>query len=175
MTAIKYVTPKDAEAVNGLINKAVRSVQKARVDVQIAAVGILIHAEKHGDWTKANDLVTGLGNTINGKALVEWFVQYGGLVIDEEAQAFSGWKGAEHIRERFQEAKAKMWWDLKQANPFRGFDLEAALKKVISDHEKVAKKMDELPEEDKAKVKTQVNEETIRAVLKLCKFEAIIG
>ncbi|MNZ93562.1 hypothetical protein D3C78_1126340 [compost metagenome] len=175
MAAIKYVTPKDAAAVEGLIGKAVRSVQKARVDVQIAAVAILIHAEKHGDWTKANDLVTGLGNTINGKALVEWFVVYGGLVIDEEAAAFTGWNGAEHIKERFQEAKAKMWWDLKQTNPFKGFDLEAALKKVISDHERVTKKMDTMTDEEKAKVKTQVNADTIQAVMKLCNFEAIVG
>lgn len=174
MSAIKYITPKDAAHVDNLIGKAVKSVAKARVDVQVAAVAILFHAEKHGDYTKANELVTGLGNTINGKALVEWFVVYGGLVIDEESEAFASWKGAEHIRDKFQEAKAKMWWELKQQRPFSGFNLEEALQRVLRDHKKATKDMDKLSEEDRAKVNIKVNDDTIKAVLGLCNFEAIV-
>lgn len=170
---IKYVMPKDAAAVESLIGKAVKSVQKARVDVQIAAVAILIHAEKHGDWTKANDLVLGLGNTVNGKALVEWFVRFGGLVVGEEEGMFIGWTSAEFIKEKFQESKAVMWWDLKVASPFKGFDLDAALNKVLSDYNKHQKNMEKLSEEDKAKVKTTVNDATIKAVLSICNFEGI--
>lgn len=172
--SIKYVSPKDAAQVDGLIGKAVKSVAKARVDVQIAAVAILMHAEKHGDWTKANDLVKGLGNTINGAALVEWFCQYGGLTIDEDNDCFGGWSGADHIRDNFQAAKGKMWWELKQKSPFKGFDLDAALAKVVADHAKAVKAMANLSEEDKAKVKLVVNDATIKSVLGLCNFEAII-
>ena len=172
--AIKYIQPKDAVQVDSLIGKAVKSVNKARVDVQIAAVAILMHAEKHGDWTKANDLVKGLGNTINGKALVEWFVVYGGLVVDPEADQFSGWTSAQHIRDKFQDAKSKMWWELKVQSPFKGFDLEAALLKVCKDHAAVVAKMAAMPEEDQKKVKLIVNDSTIKAVLGLCNFEAIL-
>lgn len=172
--AIKYVQPKDAAQVDSLIGKAVKSINKARVDVQIAAVAILMHAEKHGDWTKANDLVKGLGNTINGKVLVKWFVAYGGLVVDAEAEQFSGWTSAQHIRDNFQGAKDKMWWELKSPSPFKGFDLEAALLKVCKDHAAVVKKMQEMPEEDQKKVKLIVNDSTIQAVLGLCNFEAIL-
>lgn len=172
--AIKYISPADAKAVESLIGKAVKAVVKARESVQIAAVAILIHAEKHGDWTKANDLVLGLGNTVNGKALVEWFVKFGGLTVSEGEGKFIGWQGAEHIRANFQDAKAKMWWELKPQSPFKGFDLEAALQKVISDYNKHTKKLDSLSEEDKAKVKTTVNDATIKAVLSLCNFETIL-
>lgn len=171
---IKYVSPKDAAQVDTLIGKAVKSVAKARVDVQVAAVAILMHAEKHGDWTKANDLVNGLGNTINGAALVEWFCQFGGLTVDQEQEQFGGWSGADHIREHFQAAKAKMWWELKQKSPFKGWDLEAALAKVVADHAKVTKSMANLSDEDKAKIKLTVNDATIKAVIGLCNFEAII-
>lgn len=173
--AIKYIQPKDAAQVDSLIGKAVKSVNKARVDVQIAAIAILMHAEKHGDWTKANDLVHGLGNTINGKALVEWFVVYGGLTIDEEQGQFNGWSKAEYIKGKFQDAKAKMWWELKVQSPFKGFDLEAALLKVCKDHAAVVAKMANMPEEDQKKVKLLVNDSTIKAVLGLCNFEAILG
>lgn len=61
MTAIKYVMPKDAAELAKLCNKAVKSVQSARVSVQQAAVGVLFHAHKHGDWSAANTLVNDLG------------------------------------------------------------------------------------------------------------------
>jgi len=173
MAAIKYLTPKDAAAVDAIIGRAIKSVNKARVDVQIASVAILMHAEKHGDWSKANDLVLGLGNTINGKALVEWFVVYGGLIVDEEQGCFVGWSKAEHIRAKFSDAKAKMWWDLKVQSPFKGFDLEAALLKVCKDHAAVVKKMAAMPEEDQKKVKLMVNDSTIQAVIGLCNFEVM--
>lgn len=170
--AIKYVFAKDAAGLEKIQASAVRSVTKAREQVQIAAVATIKHAHEHGDWTFAQRLVDALGNTINGAALVEWFKVYGGL--EAEDTGFIGWKGKAHIEENFADAKAKMWWELKKANPFKGFDLEAALQKVLKDANDNKKKIDALPEEDKAKVKLVVNDATIRAVLALCNFEAIM-
>lgn len=171
--AIKYVFAQDAAGLEKIQASAVKSVTKAREQVQIAAVATIKHAHVHGDWTYAQRLVDALGNTINGAALVEWFKLYGGLETDDTG--FIGWKGKDYIAEKFTDAKAKMWWELKKANPFKGYSLEDALKKVIKDHEAMQKKVVGLTEEDKAKVNMQVNDATIRQVLALCNFEAIIG
>lgn len=173
MTAIKYVFAKNAAELETIQGKAIKSVQSARVAVQIAAVATIRHAYEHGDWTYAQKLVDGLGNTVNGAALVEWFKQYGGLTVGDEG--FTGWSGADHIKENFEKAKATMWWELKKANPFKGFSLEAALQAVIKQHTDINKKLEGMQEEDKQKVSFEVNDATIQAVLKLCNFEAIIG
>ena len=173
MKAIKYVFAKDAAGLEKIQAAAVKSVQSARVSVQIAAVATIRHAFDHGDWTYAGKLVEALGNTINGKALIEWFKLYGGLKTDDTG--FIGWSGKEYIENAFEKAKAGMWWELKAASPFKGFDLEAALQRVIKEHNAVADKVVGMTPEDQAKVKFEVNDATIKAVLKLCNFDAIIG
>jgi len=173
MKAIKYVFAKDAAGLEKIQAAAVKSVQSARVSVQVAAVATIRHAYEHGDWSYAGKLVEALGNTINGKALVEWFKLYGGLKVDDTG--FIGWSGKQHIEDNFEKAKAGMWWELKAASPFKGFDLEAALQRVIKEHNAVQEKVVGLTPEDQAKVKLHVNDATIQAVLKLCNFGAIIG
>ena len=169
--AIKYTFAKNAAELEAIQAKAVKSINSARVSVQIAAVATIRHAFEHGDWSYAAKLVDALGNTINGSALVEWFKLYGGLKTDDNG--FCGWSGKDHIEAGFQEAKAKMWWELKPKNPYKGFVLEDALQKVLADHAKAQKDMLKLSDEDKAKVKLVVNDATIQAVLKLCTFEVI--
>lgn len=169
---IQYVMPKNAKELEAIHANAIQSVNTARVNVQIAAVATIRHAYVHGDWTYAQKLVDGLGNTVNGTALVEWFVVYGGLVNDENG--FIGWSGKDHIKENFEKAKATMWWTLKIKNPFKGFDLEAALKKVVADHAKIQASMATRSDEDKAKINMQVNADTIQAVLKLVNFEQLM-
>ena len=168
---IKYVFAKNAEELAKIHGSAVKSVNKAREQVQIAAVATIKHAYDHGDWTYAQKLVDALGNTINGSALVEWFTQFGGLTVGDEG--FIGWKGKDFINENFQKAKDTMWWSLKVKNPYKGFNLEAALQKLIKDANATQEKVVGLTEEDKAKVSMDVSEATIQAVLKLCNFEAM--
>lgn len=175
MTAIKYAMPKDAAELAKMCAKAVKSVQSARVSVQQAAVGVLYHAFKHGDYTAATTLVNDLGNTINGAALVEFFKVYGGLKINEEQGCFDGWQGKQFIEDNFNDAKAKMWWELKVKQPFKGFDLEAALQQVIKRHKEAQEKIVGMTPEDQAKVNVKVNDATIQQVLAMCNFEAIIG
>jgi len=170
--AIKYVLTKTVAELDKLQLKAVKSVQSARVAIQIASVATIHHAYEHGDWTYAEKLVVALGNTVNGKALVEWFKVYGGLKTDDKG--FTGWSGAEYIKEHFSDAKAVMWWDLKVVSPFKGYSLEDALLKVIKDHDKAAKAMEGMSDEDKDKVNMAVNDSTIQSVVRLCNFKAII-
>lgn len=141
--------------------------------MQIAAVATIKHAFDHGDWTYAQKLVDGLGNTVNGMALVEWFKLYGGLTLDDKG--FTGWSGKQHIEDNFQAAKDTMWWELKKANPFKGYSLEAQLQQLIKNHNAIVKKAEDMDEVDKAKIDVKVNDATIQAVLQLCNFDAIIG
>lgn len=173
---IKYVTPKDANDLNRIQDLAIKSAHKARNAIQVALVATMIHIGKHGDWTGAARLVDGLGNTVNGRAIVEWFVQFCGLTLAEDGSGFDGIeKGhAERIRKELDKAKAKMWWELKPANPYKGFNADEALQQFIEKHKKAQAKMATLSEEDKAKVNLKVNDATIQQVLAMVKFDEIL-
>lgn len=173
--AIKYISAKDTKALEALQDKAIRSVSSMRVHIQVALVATVIHMGQHGDWTVASRLVYGLGNSVNGKAIVQWFKDYGNLSTNDEG--FTGFTNKDFkaaILATLDAAKEKMWWELKAVNPFKGFSLEAALQAVIKNHKlaigKVAK--GEAKEDD---VDVAVNDATIRQVLALCHFDAIIA
>ena len=156
LKGIRYGSDASAAGVQKAIDQAVSSIRKGRVDVQKAAVLILLHAYKYGDWRKANDLVNALGSSINACALVEWFKTFGGLLVDEEAGAFDDWCGADFIKEYFQDAKATPWWTLKKPNPWKGFDLNAELQKVLRAYKRAQDKA-AASEEDAAKIQMQVD------------------
>jgi hypothetical protein len=174
MSNIKYVEPKDAKELERLQDQAIRATVKARESVQIAAVATLIHAAKHGDWTGANRLTEGLGNTINGQALVKFFVDFGGLTINADESGFGGWAGADFIREHLDAAKAKMWWELRKVNPFAGYNADVELKKFVDKFAKMRKQLPGLPNEEATKVSFIINEDTMRAVMHLVPFEEIV-
>lgn len=172
---IKYTTAKDTKALEALQDKAIRSVHSARVHIQVALVATVLHMGQHGDWTVASRLVDGLGNTVNGKAIVEWFRLYGNLSVNDEGfTGFTDKKYKEAILSTLDAAKEKMWWELKIQQPYKGFSLEAALQAVIKNHKLALDKVSE----GKAKesdVDVAVNDTTIRQVLALCHFDAIIA
>lgn len=142
LKGIRYGTVCDTAAVDKAIEHAVGTVKKGRIAVQQAAVLILLHAYKHGDYRKATALVNALGNSVNGKALVAWFEAYGGLQVDEESGEFSGWLGKDFIKDQFEAAKATPWWTLKQVNPWKGFDLNKELQRVLDGYGKAVSKVE---------------------------------
>tara|TARA_R110000824_G_scaffold331635_2_gene518283 strand:- start:1097 stop:1717 length:621 start_codon:yes stop_codon:yes gene_type:complete len=163
---MKYTLPKDASELTKLITTAIKSAQTMRVKVQQAAIGILYHAHKCGDWTAANDLVDGLGHGVKRDSLVEFFVVFGGLEVNEEAKAFAGWAGREHIQDNFDAAKDMMWWDFKKANPFKGFNAQAEMDKMLKRMRDMQGVSD--TDEDKAeKIDLNVSEASIEAFLAL--------
>lgn len=129
----KLTAKSSAAAVNALIVKAGNSTKVMRDDIQNAACGVLIHAEKFGDYTLANSLITAVTEGTNIKSLVVWFEEFGGLIVDESNNelGFTSWKGANHIRDNFQKAKAKGWWTCKPMTPFKGYDLMSELEKLV--------------------------------------------
>ena len=126
-----YTIAKNVKQLDAQIETAIQSANTMKAAVQQAAVSIIFHAFTHGDYTRAQTLVDGLGNGINSKAIVEWFVQFGGLTIDEENKCFGGWKGKDYIKANIETAKSTMWYDLKVQAPFKGFDLNDEIAKLL--------------------------------------------
>ena len=171
---MNYTLPKNNKELSVLIASAIGAAQSMRDKVQQAAVGILYHAYKHGDWTKANDLVDGLGHGVKRDSLVAFFVRFGGLTVSEEDKAFTAWKGTQHIKDNFDEAKSKMWYDFKKVNPFQGYSLEAELQKLMKRHTTMVKKAASMSEEEQALVKTTASQATIDALLSIAGFDEVM-
>lgn len=144
---------KNFKGVEAVVEAAIKSAKTMREKVQLAGVAVLMHAEKHGDYSQAARLVDGLGNGVNGAALVAWFVEFGGLEVGKaevdgkKVDTFVGWKGKAHIRTKFVEAKATAWWEFKQANPYKGYDLKESLKSLIKQADGALKKVDDAESE----------------------------
>lgn len=141
--SIKYTLPKTGAEVNSLVDKAIKTAGSARLRIQDAAVGILYHAYKHGDYTGANRLLVGLADKgIRRESLVAYFEGFGGLILNEDKATvnetpFTGWSGKEHIEANFKQAK-ETFWDtvVKEKDPFVNLDLQTALMAVIKRFEK---------------------------------------
>ena len=142
---MRYNTEGDVKQV---VSKAVEGYKKGQRGVQNAAVCILIHAYQHGDYSQAQVLCDGVGS----KQLVEWFKDFGGLIVTDNK--FSGWSGKEFIAESFKStskykngiAKDTMYWEYKKPNIWGGQDDLAAAKKLIKSHNDALAKVVETPE-----------------------------
>jgi len=144
--SFSYTSKKN---VDELISAAINSSNTMRKNVQIAAVHILIHAAKCGDYTKAQTLVDGLGQGVNARGLVEWLIKFGGLTVLEDATGFDGWQGKDYIKKNLDDAKSKMWFEFKPQNPYAGFNIVDAVTKTIKSAEKaLVKKSKSLAEGD---------------------------
>ena len=174
---VVYKLAKTVKELDRQIELAIQSANTMKNRVQVAAVSILAHAEAHGDYTRAAVLVDGLGQGINGAALVEFFVKFGGLVVDAEEGGFSGWSGKEYIAENFEAAKAQPWFELKAVNPWAGYNLEDALTKLADNHIKMTQKLGKLADNDpnREKFEFEVSEAVITRVVSLCNMEVIVA
>lgn len=131
---------QSVKTIRAAIEKASQSVKVMRNDIQVAAVHVLIHANKYGDYSFANELVHAVAEGTNIKSLVVWFEQFGGLKIDETQPdlGFTGWSGKDHIKENFEDAKKTNWWTCKPMAAFKGYDLMAELEKLVKNAQKKA-------------------------------------
>ena len=147
---VKYTTFKDVAELDKEILNTCKAAHTLQARIQNVSVAILLHAYQHGDWTRCNTLVHGLPDGIKRKALVEWFVKFGGLVIDEGAKEFTSWNGKEHVKANFEEAKSVMWWTFAPEKPFAGFDLKTELTKLLDKATKAQATAAKLRQEGKA-------------------------
>lgn len=185
---ITYAFAKDNAGLTKIQDKAIRAATSARVAIQIALIATVHHLAQFHDVNMARRLVDGLQETVRGKALVEFLTKYGCLTVGEvitvdkngkevKGLSFDGIKGSaeEHslaIRALFDEAKAKMWWALKQDKPFVGFDMQKALDSVLVQLKSAQKKVvDGKGTADQ--ISTEVNDVTIRTIMAMCNFDII--
>ena len=136
---IKYTTFKTAADLNTAIDKVVADSKTMQDKIQNVAFGILCHAVKHGDYTMATRLVNELADGVRKVALVSYF-EMAGLKVNEAGDGFSDWAGADFIKSKAEELKTTMWWTLKPANPYKGFDLKAELARLLKRAENESKK-----------------------------------
>lgn len=123
-------------SLKSLIADAIQSAKTMKQKVQIAAVASLWHIEKHGNWNVANHAINQLTkelgeNGVRANALIEWYVQFGGLKYNTETKQFDGFQGAEYIREHFQNAQKTIWDSMRPEPEYTGFDLNAQLQKLL--------------------------------------------
>ena len=172
-----YVLAKNAKELDRQIALAIESAVTMKKRVQVAAVSILAHAAEHGDYTRAAILVDGLGQGVNGTALVEFFVKFGGLTVDAEEGGFNGWAGAEYIRDNFEGAKAQPWFELKPVNPWAGYNLEDDVLKLVKKHTAMLKKLHALPDDDAKREQFSfgLSAGTITSVVSLCGMDTIVA
>lgn len=136
---IKYTAFKSAETLNKAIDTVVADSKSLQGNIQNVAWGILCHAVKHGDYTMAARLVNELADGVRKVALVSYF-ELAGLKVNEAGDGFSDWAGAEFVKSKAEELKSTMWWTLKPANPYKGFDLKAELARLLKRAESENKK-----------------------------------
>lgn len=169
----KELSAKELEALQ---DKAVKSVNASRVQVQVALVATILHIGKHGDWTVAQRFVERLGNSVNSPAIVDWLKQYGHLTVNDDGfTGFTEKNFRNSILSTLDDAKKDFWWSHKVQAPFKGYSAEAALQQFIKTHNAQVKKLTERTPEERAKVSLAVNDATIRQVLALCHFDSIIA
>lgn len=134
-------------------------------DIHEVAVAIMLHTYNHGDYTKAQMLVDGLGKGIRAKGLVAWFDK-AGLKVDEQ-KGFKGFNKAV-MEKNWDYCKKNRWYSMKPENPFAGFDFAAEVERLLKKAEKAIAKDAETPEDGRAEgYKMAVTAEQISALRKL--------
>lgn len=121
-----------AAAAGQYVDKAITAFASATKATQVAAVSVLLNAYHNGGYSLADKLVKGIGNGANSAALALWFVKFLGVEMDEANQCFKGKLDKAHIKANLEEAKKTLWTEMKPPQPFKGFDLNAALAQLIT-------------------------------------------
>lgn len=186
MSKIAYKTAKDLADLKKIQDSAIRSAKTMRSNIQIALVATTIHLVQHRDYTLASRLVDGLGDGVNGAAVVEWLKKYAGLTVGDimvmvdgkevKRQGFTGLVDdhSNVVRGTFDEAKDTMWWELKKQNPYKGFDINASLRSVLAAAKKAQQKVadGEVSAEDVNL--DNVDDSILKQVLALVNFEPLV-
>lgn len=135
MSELKSYTSKQ---VTSKFDANVSKIEGGKQGIHDALIMAAQHIVEHGNWKIMNTLVKRLEEseknlTSEAKAIVEWSVSYLGMSIDEETKEFSGFQGAQFIRDKFQEARKNPFWKKQKVEqPFEFDDIEAIYRLVES-------------------------------------------
>lgn len=168
--------------------EAVRAIGASRGQMHKALVVTLLHIAKHGDWNGAArffDLIKKdeHSRTI-AKPVQKWLETYGGLIVSidrtqpDTLGKIVGWKGLPYLQANIESCKSNPYYGkLSVPTVFAGFSLDEALGKVLNEAGRINKKMEEGKYNDieKAKVKMQVSQATLNALLAACGLEVVLN
>lgn len=173
---IRYIPAKDAAGLKTMVSKAIAGYGKARIAVQVAIIAIMCHAAKHNDYSQANALVAGLGQSKTARDVATFFRDFCGLEAKPaedgtKPDGFNSWQGPAYIAEHLDAAKAQMFWLYKQpkGDVFTEYTLEELAQDFIKRHDRAVK----AAKDGKATLDDSISEVTMRRVLGLVKFDAI--
>lgn len=128
-TVATFKTTMTTKQMDAAMASVIATSNKLQDEIHDVAVAIMLHAYNHADFTRAQQLVDGLGKGVRRAALVEWFTQ-AGLKVSEKEQKFNGFNKAK-MADKWEKCKATPWYNLKPENPFAGFDLDAEIAKLL--------------------------------------------
>jgi hypothetical protein len=120
------MTFKTVKQLDTAIDQIIVGARNQREMIQHIAVGIVAHAagKGSGNVTRAKKLVDGLGAGVRFDSLVAWFAKVG-INFDEEGNV--SLDKSMLTTDNFNDAKSVNWFEVKKANPYKGFDFKAAL------------------------------------------------
>lgn len=96
--------------------------------VHTIAVSCLYHADQHGDVTLMQELIESMGRSQRRNAVIAWASAYGKFQPNEKG------KNVDYCRANatdLESAKNESPWDFKPEQPFKAFDMESELKKLL--------------------------------------------
>jgi len=164
---------KSNRIIQSMIDNVKRHQSKLYDSVQLCAVTILCHAAHYGDYRKADDLVSSLGNGTRASSLVKWFEAFGGF--KKSAKGFQGWNGKQFIIDNLASAKATPWHTMeKEVNPYIEFNAEQELKKLIVKYRNIKAKAASMDDEAKSHIHLGINDQLIQELVSLVSFETIM-
>lgn len=161
---LRYPAVATLEDVDKSIEGAIDAAKTMKRKVQYAAISCMILAawpgkdeESGKDFAelaidRANYLVEQVGAGVKGEGLVKFLVYKCGFKINEATKkdGFFDVANEEWIKANLETAKETMWWSYAPATPFKGFEFEKELQKLLERADTMVKAADTDPE--KAKV-----------------------
>lgn len=195
---LAYMAPnanagESGKQVNLLINKAIKAAGSYRNAAQIALVAIALHAYNHGDWTGIQRMTDELPDGVGKNGIVKWANKFIGLELVEvegqQSKRFGNWKGREHIErlfngdpkatDKFEKAgaKATFFWEFAEPNPFAGYDINDEIRRVRARYDAMVKRASDpkTTPAERALMKMDVNEDAMKTLLAVAKFEVIVS
>lgn len=128
------------------IDTAIKSIQtrgkSLEKDIHVAAVSVLVHADKHGDITLAQKLVDAVPTMARKNALRDWLLAHGKFSYDAQNKTLTYNKGAVTLVE---EAIAMPFWEFKPEAEYVAFDINAAIAQLVKRAESAIAKGEVVP------------------------------
>ncbi len=131
---IRYVNLTTGTTLIDYINETCVRANKLKDRIQVAAVGCLMHLGKHGNkphvCEAATGLINGLGQGIQTKALIEWFIEFGLIIDNEKGESFVD-ANIDKLKEKFEEAKKTHWVSFAPKKAWAGFSFDDKLEALF--------------------------------------------